>query len=153
METEADYMAQLMDRWQKEDVTSFDPKLEAVNEFIEQKDAAMSRTVWVGDCPCWYKDRRSGKIIALWPGSTLHYMEALAQPRYEDYDITYRSGNRFAYFGNGFSQTELCPDIDPVAYIRDGDDGVPISRRLQLGGTWNAKTIGDVLTIAKKITM
>ncbi|KAF2845806.1 FAD/NAD(P)-binding domain-containing protein [Plenodomus tracheiphilus IPT5] len=153
METEVDYMAQFMDRWQKEDVTSFDPKLEAVNDFIEQKDAAMSRTVWAGDCPCWYKDRRSSKIIALWPGSTLHYMEALAQPRYEDYEITYRSGNRFAYFGNGFSQTELCPDIDPVAYIRDGDDGVPISRRLQLGGTWNAKTIGDVLTIAKKLTM
>ncbi|KAL1795478.1 hypothetical protein ACET3X_005702 [Alternaria dauci] len=150
METAADYIAQLMNRWQKEDVTSFDLKPEAVNDFIQQKDAALSRTVWASDCPYWYKDRRTGRIIALWPGSTLHYMEALAQPRYEDYYITYRSGNRFAYFGNGFSQTELCPYIDPVAYIRDKDDGVPISRRLQLEGTWNAKSIGNVLGIVKK---
>ncbi|KAH7083601.1 hypothetical protein FB567DRAFT_604618 [Paraphoma chrysanthemicola] len=153
METEADYMAQFMNRWQKEEVSSFDPKLEAVNDFIEQKDAGMQNTVWSGDCPCWYKDRRSGKVTALWPGSMLHYMEALANPRYEDFDITYRTRNRFAYFGNGFSQTELNPNIDPVFYIREEDDGIPISRGLQLQSTYNAKTIGNVLDVVKKATM
>lgn len=153
METQADYMAEFMNRWQKEDISSFDPKREAVDDFMEQKDALMQETVWAGNCPCWYKDRKSGKIIALWPGSMLHYMEALASPRWEDFDITYRTKNRFAYLGNGFSQTELTPDIDPVFYIRERDDGVPISKGLRLQSTYNAKTIGNVLNVVKKATM
>lgn len=29
-------------------------------------------------------------------------LRAIVKPRYEDYDIVYHHGNRFAYFGNGF---------------------------------------------------
>lgn len=30
-------------------------------------------------------------------------MELIEHPRYEDYDIKYKSGNRWAFLGNGFS--------------------------------------------------
>jgi hypothetical protein len=44
-------------------------------------------------------------MTALWPGSTLHYVEALIEIRWEDWDVEY-SGNRFEWLGNGFSRTE-----------------------------------------------
>lgn len=138
IEIQGEYMAQIMNRWQKEDLATFDPKLEAVNDFIEQKDLFMPSTVWDTNCLSWYKDPRSRKITALWPGSTLHYMEALANVRYEDFDITFASKNRFAYLGDGFSQTELNPHIDAAYYIREKDDGKPVCRDLQ--STLNAKS-------------
>jgi hypothetical protein len=31
----------------------------------------------------------------------------LEQPRFEDYNITYRSRNRFEFMGNGFAELEV----------------------------------------------
>ncbi|KAI7082988.1 flavin-binding monooxygenase [Hortaea werneckii] len=151
IEIQGEYIAQLMNRWQKEDITSFDPKLEAVDDFMEHKDAFMPTTVWHSGGESWYKDPHSKKITALWPGSSPHYMEALAHVRYEDYDVTFLGNNRFAYLGNGFSQTELDPTMDKAYYIRGKDDGQPICRNLQ--STYNAKTIGDLLTVSKNFTL
>ena len=47
--------------------------------------------------------------------------------RLEDWDIKY-SGNRFAWLGNGYSQTELDETADWGYYIRDRDDDPPASR-------------------------
>lgn len=137
IEIQGEYMAQLMNRWQKENITTFDPKIEAVNDFMEQKDLFMQKTVWTTGCQSWYKNSQINKITALWPGSTLHYMETLANARFEDFDITY-SGSRFAYLGNGFSQTELDDSgVDVTWYIRNKDNGEPLCRSLQ--STRNAK--------------
>lgn len=46
-----------------------------------------------------------GKVTALWPGSSLHYMQTLAENRWEDYHWTYNDG-RFAYWGQGISWVE-----------------------------------------------
>lgn len=53
--------------------------------------------------------------------------------RLDDWDVKY-SGNRFAWMGNGYSQTELDPTADWAFYIRDQDDDEPLSRgrKLQL---------------------
>uniref|UniRef100_P9WEH8 Probable FAD-binding monooxygenase ltbD n=1 Tax=Aspergillus luteorubrus TaxID=2715282 RepID=LTBD_ASPLT len=138
------YFAQFLNRWQNEDIQAFDPKVDAVNDFMEQKDLFMETTVWNTHCQSWYKSRQTGKITALWPGSTLHYMETLAKPRYDDFDITYASKNRFAYLGNGFSQDELNPQADITYYIRDKDDGLSVFGNLF--STYNAKDIGDKMT-------
>lgn len=127
IELEGEYIARFLNRWQKEDIGTFDPKREAVDDFMQQKDAFMPSSVWDGGCRSWYKDPRSGKVTAVWPGSTLHYMETLSDVRWDDFDVTY-NGNRFAYLGNGISQIELDPDADLAYYIRDKDDGVPLSR-------------------------
>lgn len=35
------------------------------------------------------KDRSTGRVTAVWPGSSIHYMEMIDTPRWEDYQITY----------------------------------------------------------------
>ncbi|KAH6999291.1 hypothetical protein EDB80DRAFT_883652 [Ilyonectria destructans] len=102
----------------EEDNRSFTPKLAAVDDFMQQKDAFMP------------------KITAVWPGSHLHYMEALSTVRWDDFDVAY-NGNRFAYLGNGFAQMEPSPDVNKTYYIRDKDDGVPLSCSSM--STFNAK--------------
>lgn len=131
IEIQGEYMAQFLNRWQKEDILSFEPKREAVDDFMLQKDLFMENTVWNTSCQSWYKNGSAkGKITALWPGSTLHYMETLASPRWDDFEIKYK-GNRFAYLGNGFSQTELNPAIDVAYYIRSQDNGESLCRSSQ----------------------
>ena len=88
----------------------------------------MQRTVWQDPCRSWYKSGQiDAPITALWPGSTLHYIEALADLRMEDYDVEY-AGNRFSWLGNGYSQTELDATADWAYYIREYDDGEWLSR-------------------------
>ena len=121
----------MVNRWQTENIHSFSPKQEAVQDFIEHKDTFMKNTVWQQECRSWYKSNSiSGKVTALWPGSTLHYLEMIAELRYEDWSFKY-SGNRFAYLGNGFSQTETDSTADWSYYLRNEDDSSYLSRGKQ----------------------
>jgi len=133
IECQADYFLKLIDRFQTHNISEFSPKPEAVADFIAHKDNFMQKTVWQDPCRSWYKGRPDGPVTALWPGSTLHYIEALMELRLDDWDIKY-NGNRFAWLGNGYSQTELDPTADWAFYIREKDDDEPISRgrKLQL---------------------
>jgi hypothetical protein len=36
------------------------------------------------------KDKPTGKITAVWPGSSIHFMEVIEQPRWEDFEIEYQ---------------------------------------------------------------
>lgn len=124
-------MLQFVNRWQTENIHSFAPKLDATEDFIAHTNTVMQSTVWMDECRSWYKNNSaSGRVSALWPGSTLHYIEALKEARWDDWNISY-SGNRFAWLGNGYSQTELDPTCDWSYYIREHDDSPYSSRRLQ----------------------
>jgi hypothetical protein len=131
IECQADYMLKIIDRFQTNNINTFAPKAEAVKDFISHKNDFMHRTVWNDPCRSWYKGRPDGPVTALWPGSTLHYIEALMELRLDDWDIKY-NGNRFAWLGNGYSQTELDPTADWAFYIREKDDDEPFSRGRQL---------------------
>ncbi|RDW65995.1 hypothetical protein BP6252_09630 [Coleophoma cylindrospora] len=123
IETQADHMLAMIDRWQTENIHSFSPKAEAIEDFCQYTDEFMKRTIWNEECRSWYKNNSAtARISALWPGSTLHYIEALQEPRLQDWEVRY-SGNRFAFLGNGYSQTELDPTADLGYYIREQDDG------------------------------
>ncbi|KAF4611042.1 hypothetical protein D9613_007088 [Agrocybe pediades] len=128
VEAQADYMLKFIDRWQTENIHSFVPKKEAVDDFIAHTDNFMKNTVWQDECRSWYKKNSvSDRVTALWPGSTMHYLEALDQPRYDDWEIKY-NGNRFSFLGNGFSQVEVDDTADWAYYIRNEDDGPYMSR-------------------------
>lgn len=128
IEYQADWMMRIIDRYQVHNIKSFAPKLEAVQDFIKYKDEFMKRTVWSDPCRSWYKaNQADAPVTALWPGSTLHYIEALGEVRWEDFDVEY-NGNRFAWLGNGYSQTELDQTADWAYYIREQDDGEYFSR-------------------------
>lgn len=121
-------MMKLIDRYQTENIRTFTPRTDAVEEFIEFKDQFMTKTIWSEPCRSWYKNHRpDGPVTALWPGSTLHYIEAMRDMRMEDWDVAYK-GNRYAWLGNGYSQTELDDTADWAYYIREEDDGEPLSR-------------------------
>lgn len=106
----------------------------------------MKRSVWADPCRSWYKNRPDGPITALWPGSTLHYIECLRDLRLEDFKVQY-SGNRFSFLGNGYSQTELDDTADWGYYIREKDDDPPASmgeRRKEISKSGTVTNTGGV---------
>lgn len=118
----------MIDRYQTENIRSFCPKRSAVDDFTEHVQAFMRTTVWSENCGSGSKSHTAGEHFpALWPGSTLHYLEALRELRADDWDIRY-NGNRFSWLGNGISQTEFDATSDLGYYIRDHDDSPFASR-------------------------
>ncbi|KAJ9144942.1 Cyclohexanone monooxygenase [Pleurostoma richardsiae] len=131
IEAQADYILKWCDRWQTENIRSFTPKWDAIKDFNAHSDQFMRNTVWTEDCSSWYKGNSvTGRVSALWPGSTLHYLEVLSQIRSDDWDVEY-NGNRFSFLGNGFSQTELDPTSDWAFYIKEHDDSPFIAKSKQ----------------------
>jgi hypothetical protein len=64
----------------------------------------------------------------------------------EDFNVEY-AGNRFAWLGNGYSQTELDDTADWAYYIREYDDGEWLSRgkrRRELTRSGTVKRTGGV---------
>lgn len=44
--------------------------------------------IWSEDCQSWYKNNSAlAQVSALWPGSSLHYIEALKETRFDDWDV------------------------------------------------------------------
>jgi cyclohexanone monooxygenase len=90
--------------------------------------------VWTEECRSWYKAGNSfGKVLALWPGSTVHYLETLKSPRWEDWNYTYPANrNKYTYLGNGHSTVEA-HNGDLSYYIRNKDDSYvdPVLKKSQ----------------------
>ncbi|KAF2450851.1 FAD/NAD(P)-binding domain-containing protein [Karstenula rhodostoma CBS 690.94] len=131
IEAQADYMLKMCNRWQTENIHAFSPKKEAVEELQLYLDTQVAKTVWSDTCNSWYKPKGNAVPASLWPGSGLHYMEAISDVRYEDYSIRYK-GSRFAWLGNGLSQVETDPECDLAYYIRERDDGTYLGQRKRL---------------------
>jgi len=109
MERAVDYAVKVVKKLQKERLKSIEVKQEAVNDFDEYVTAYFPRTVYAQNCRSWYKmGKMDGRVVALWPGSCLHEIQALEDPRWEDYDYETLdedkgkgNRNRFHFFGNG----------------------------------------------------
>ncbi|KAL4865169.1 hypothetical protein BDV12DRAFT_211233 [Aspergillus spectabilis] len=112
------YIEKFITKLARENIKSFYPKQEAVDEFRRHRELFLLRTAWSSPCRSWFKGGTVDGPIMMWPGSRLHFFEALAEPRYEDYEWEYQLNNRFSYFGNGFSQREV--DGDDLSWYIDG---------------------------------
>lgn len=103
-------MYKCITKLQTEGIQSLDIKHEANEEYNEHMTQYLERTVWRRGCRSWYKRGTiDGPVVAIYGGTTFHFMEALKNPRWEDYDIGYTteaSRNRFSYLGNGFTMAE-----------------------------------------------
>ncbi|KAI1121651.1 FAD/NAD(P)-binding domain-containing protein [Nemania abortiva] len=129
IEAQADYICSFIDRYQTEPIHSMSPRPSVCEEFKEQVAKAMEMLVWGDKCRNAHNNHKIGaRVPTNWPGSTLHYLEAIREPRWDDWDIKYR-GNRFAWMGNGISQTDWDPTADLAYYIRQSDDGPHLSRK------------------------
>ncbi|KAI0152086.1 FAD/NAD(P)-binding domain-containing protein [Hypoxylon sp. NC0597] len=129
IEAQTDYICSFIDRYQTEPIHSMSLRPSICEEFKEQVAKAMETLVWTDNCRNSHNNHQiGGRLPTNWPGSTLHYLEAIREPRWDDWDIRYR-GNRFAWMGNGISQTEWDPTADLAYYIREQDDSPHLSRK------------------------
>ncbi|KAL9620583.1 MAG: hypothetical protein Q9160_004944 [Pyrenula sp. 1 TL-2023] len=98
----AEWMVQWIRKIATENIKSISPKQSATDEFVRS----------------WYKNHRvDGRVTATWPGSALLYKKMIDTIRPEDFEIEYRSGNRFEFMGNGFTEYETRDDVDLAWYI------------------------------------
>ncbi|KAF2820155.1 hypothetical protein CC86DRAFT_304980 [Ophiobolus disseminans] len=117
----ADFIGRLLRRVDELNVATFVPDKGAQDDFNEQVEDFMVGAVWSGTCTSWCKlisscflfssvllqngQGQSGKVTAVWPGSSLHYREVLEQNRWEDWNWTYPAG-RYKIWGSGKSAIE-----------------------------------------------
>jgi hypothetical protein len=87
------YVVQIIKEMQVEDIRSFAPRQDITDKFNFHVQEFMKQTVFKEACRSWYKNHETGKVFAIWPGGSLHYMQAISTPRYQDYKITYRNEN------------------------------------------------------------
>src|ERR1700761_7951283 len=76
------------------------------------------------DCVSFrYKNNETGRVNAVWPGSSLHYVEAIRVPRWEDFEIEYlgpAKKNMWAFLGMGavralVNKEDVSPYLNPEA--------------------------------------
>ena len=114
------YVFQVIEKLQTENVKCIDPKPEAIKDLYNHTHELMKRLAWSSSCRSWFKNgKEHGPVTAIYPGSRLHFFEIMKNVRWEDYNMTYVTHNRYAFMGNGYSQTEIDPDGDPVWYFDD----------------------------------
>jgi hypothetical protein len=133
IETVGDYIIKCIRKIQKENIAAMVVKEAREKDFIEYVDAYFQGTVFAEECSSWYKNKGTGEVVGLWPGSTLHCVEAMRSPRWEDFEYVYvgelegREGesglkgtaqmaNRLAWLGNGWSLNQQ-EDRDLAWYL------------------------------------
>ncbi|EFW99731.1 monooxygenase-like protein [Grosmannia clavigera kw1407] len=131
LEAACDYVVQLIRKLQREDYASIEPRADRVADFSAYVDAYFRNTVYLDRCRSWYRSHggTGDRIVGLWPGSTLHALEVLRSPRWEDFvyetaDDDVSAPNRLRWLGNGRSVTQLGRG-DPSWYLNPNQVDVP----------------------------
>ena len=124
-ENQVTYAARLLRKVASQGIKSMVPSQKAADDFMAYSDAFFPSTVLTENCSSWANGGRpGGRIHGLWPGSSSHANFARREPRWEDWEYEYvsTSGNRFAYFGNGWTGKELDPESDLTPYLKQPQD-------------------------------
>ena len=140
LEAQGDYIVKCVRKLQKEDYASMRVRPARVADWAAYCDRYFRDTVYTDSCNSWYRSEggRGERITGLWPGSTLHALEALRSPRWEDYDwepAGEPDGNRLAWLGNGSSLANLRDEAtgtfqgDPAWYLEPRFQDVPVPGR------------------------
>ncbi|KAH0835350.1 putative sterigmatocystin biosynthesis monooxygenase stcW [Fonsecaea pedrosoi] len=117
------YIIRVLHKCQTQGIKSVTPKQQAVKDFTQHTEEFMQRTAWSSHCRSWFKNGKiDGPVVALHPGSRIHWFHMLDSVRHEDYEWTTFDHNRFAYLGNGFSTREG-DGRDSTYYFDNPDQG------------------------------
>ncbi|KAL7931665.1 hypothetical protein V8C35DRAFT_329341 [Trichoderma chlorosporum] len=108
LEQSIKYAFRAVEKIQTQGIKSVSPTRRAVDDFQEHKDKIMEKTVWTSSCHSWYKNGKvDGKVWGPYCGSVPHFFELIGENRWEDFDIQYRTSNRFQYLGRGDTHREV----------------------------------------------
>ncbi|TDZ35544.1 FAD-binding monooxygenase moxY [Colletotrichum trifolii] len=125
-EAVARYVMQMLRKMSEEEIASFCPKQDAVDDFAEHRRKFLPRTAWTSPCRSWFKQGTVDGEPMMWPGSRIQFFETIAAPRWEDFDLAYTTSNRFGYWGNGFAARETDGrDLTWYLGLLDGLDEQP----------------------------
>ncbi|KAF9895312.1 hypothetical protein FE257_000216 [Aspergillus nanangensis] len=128
IEAFTNYILNIITKVQVEDIRKLQVKYSVAEQFTRHADAYLQRTAWIGPCSSWFKGGQVERKPVIWPGSRIHYLSVLQNPRYEDYDISYITENRFNYLGDGFHVREYDGrDLTWYYGLLDGEDKQPSS--------------------------
>ncbi|KAM0555771.1 hypothetical protein ACHAPJ_006166 [Fusarium lateritium] len=117
------YVGQIIEKMAYGNVGIVEPKPESVQAFTNHCEGYFKRTVYSEECDSWYKssppgatreERRRGRVTAIWPGSSLHAVNALKTVRWEDFVTKPYDGNTFGWSGNGWTVAEKDPKKEEI---------------------------------------
>jgi hypothetical protein len=74
----SEYAVQVVKKMQREHIKSWVPRQDITDQFNTHAQEWIKHTVWKDSCRSWYKDNNTGRVNAIWPGSSLHYCEFAA---------------------------------------------------------------------------
>jgi hypothetical protein len=120
VETSLTYIAKVLRKISSQGIKSIAPSREATDDFVDYCDAFFPSTVLTDNCSSWNNGGVPGaRIHGLWPGSAAHITIVKRDPRWEDWEYErVDKGNRFAYFGNGYTIGEIDDASDLVSHLK-----------------------------------
>jgi hypothetical protein len=104
------FIMSCIDKMQRERIASMTPKLKAVKAYSRQAQRYFQETVYSDQCRTWMRGCKTDpdRIIAIYPGSYLHFRKVLGNPRWEDFDHEMMDEEEtFAFFGNGMTEQDM----------------------------------------------
>jgi len=116
------YNVKAVQKMQRERLKAMEPKEEATADCTEHRRAYFPKTVYTDQCNSWYK-APDGTVVGLWPGSALHAIQTLAEPRWEDYEYESidATRNRLRWLGAGHTENERTMTGDLAWYLNAPD--------------------------------
>ena len=89
-----------------------------LDEFVRYGDQIHKTLTWTGGCRSWYKANQvNGQVTATFAGSAISHNQLVSEIRPEDFEIRYRSKNRWRFLGIGFREYELTEGNDLSFYV------------------------------------
>lgn len=115
-----EYAIKVIKKMQNEFIRSFAPKQDITDAFNAHTQEFIKQTVWSTNCRSWYRNNETGRVNAVFPGSSLHYCQVIEEPRWEDYNITYQNKhNPWAFLGLGFTIENRTEGADQSPYLNE----------------------------------
>lgn len=118
-------VAKILRKIRTQGIRTISPSFQATEDFRAYCEAYFPQTVLSEDCSSWFNGGvKGGRVVGSWPGSGLHANMVRRELRWEDWEYTYKSksSNRFAYFGNGWTQMDVEANQESV----EGSDKFPV---------------------------
>ena len=103
LHTVSDYAIQWIKKMQNENIRSWSPRQDVTDQFNDHVQEWIKHTVWNDSCRSWYKDNNTGRVNAVYPGSSMHYQKLIEIPRYEDFEIKCFDKNPWTFLGMGWT--------------------------------------------------